>query len=113
MNTLHTAASQITVCVSEGHFRFSPADIVRLEASSNYTFIYFTNRKPMLTARVLKDFEMVLAQFGFIRTHRSHLINGRHIMQVNKNGNIIMTDNSKAEISRRKRTQVMGVLAAA
>jgi two-component system, LytTR family, response regulator len=98
--------NNITLSVTEGVLKFNPSDIIRMEASSNYTFIYFLNRRPLLVAKVLKDLESMLASFGFIRTHRSHLVNKAHVAQVDENGLIIMRDESRAEISRRKKTDV-------
>jgi len=87
------------------HF-IHPDQIIRLEADSNYTYIYFCNRKPLLMAKVLGDYESMLEPFGFIRTHRSHLVNRLHVSGLNVKGDIIMDDESIAEISRRKRKRV-------
>ena len=86
---------------------FLPDQIIRLEADSNYTYIFFNNHRPILMAKVLSDYQKLLEPFGFIRTHRSHLINRRHISGVDINGDIIMDDKSKAGISRRKRREVL------
>lgn len=105
-----TPANKLMVSAMEGLFFFNPEEIIRLEASSNYTQIFFTNRRPLLLAKVLKDFSGVLEPLGFLRTHRSHLVNRRHILQVDATGNIIMLDASKAEISRRKKNEVLKTL---
>ncbi len=102
-----TPVNKLMVSTLEGLFFFNPDDIIRLEASSNYTRIFFTNRRPLLLARVLKDFTGFLEPLGFLRTHRSHLVNRRHIFHIDTVGNIIMHDASKAEISRRKKSEVL------
>jgi two-component system LytT family response regulator len=102
--------STITLATSEGRYFFNPEEIVRLEASSNYTRIYFTNKTKLITAKVLKEFVTMLEPFGFVRTHRTHLINRRHILCITPEGNIIMKDSSVAEISRRMKSGVMKVL---
>ena len=96
-----------------GRFYFSPEEIVRLEASGNYTLIYFTNKKPMLTTKLLKEYENLLGSQGFIRTHRSHLVNKRYIRFVDESGHITMRDASRAELSRRKKNEVLRALLAA
>jgi len=88
------------------HF-FLPEQIIRLQSMSNYTYIYTIDQKPILMAKVLGDYEALLQPHGFIRTHRSHLINRQHIDHVDNNGTIIMKDESQAEISRRKRKTVI------
>ena len=107
---MNTQPHPITIATAEGHYFFNPCDIIRLEASSNYTYIHFTNRKPILVAKVLADYELMLSVAGFVRTHRSHLVNKEHILFVDGKGNIIMKDSSRAEISRRKKKEVMTVL---
>jgi two-component system LytT family response regulator len=83
-----------------------PGQIVRLEASSNYTRVYFTDHPPVLMAKVLRDYDDLLRPFGFIRTHRSHLVNLQHVRRLDERGAILMCDTSKVEVSRRKRRQL-------
>jgi two-component system, LytTR family, response regulator len=106
---MQTALQQnmIALATGKGTRFFMPGDIVRLEASSNYTNIFFTNNTRMISAKVLKEFVKMLEPFGFIRTHRSHLVNRKHILFVDLHGNVVMQDHSKAEISRRKKGEVM------
>ena len=105
-----TPVNKLMVSTLEGLFFLSPDDIIRLEASSNYTHIFFTNRKPLLLSRVLKDFTGILEPLGFLRTHRSHLVNRQHISSIDAGGHIIMYDASRAEISRRKKSEVLKCL---
>jgi len=95
---------------SNGMHLLSPDEIIRLEASSNYTFIHFTNKSKILSAKVLKDFAHLLEPLGFIRTHRTHLVNRNYISRVCKDGKIIMQDTSVAEVSRRKRVGLIRML---
>lgn len=105
-----TQQSTIILATSEGRYFFSPEEIIRLQASSNYTKIFFSNKTKMVTAKVLKEFVPLLEPLGFIRTHRTHLVNRKHILCVTPGGNIIMKDASVAEISRRMKSGVMKVL---
>jgi two-component system, LytTR family, response regulator len=102
--------SIITLATAEGRYFFNPGEIVRLEASSNYTKIYFSNKTKMISAKVLKEFVQMLEPYGFVRTHRTHLVNRQHILCVTPEGNIIMKDASVAEISRRMKSGVMKTL---
>lgn len=111
--TVTAASCRIVLNTGRGTYFFSPEQIVRMEAKSNYTTIFFLDRKPILTAKVLKDYEEILEPFGFVRTHRSHLVNKKYIVFVDDNSHIIMQDTSRAGISRRKRTGVMKALKAA
>jgi two-component system, LytTR family, response regulator len=101
---------KLSLHTNKGKEFFLPGQIIRLEAKSNYTKIYFTNRLSIVTAKVLKEFEPLLMPMGFVRTHRSHLVNKQYIQQVCNNGSIIMKDSSTAEISKRRKTAVLKTL---
>lgn len=107
---MQAANKQITVSTSNGTFFFHPEEIIRLEASSNYTCIFLLNKKKLVTAKVLKEFSRLLEPLGFVRTHRTHLVNRRHIVCVRPEGQIIMNDDSVAGISKRMRSGVMKIL---
>ena len=102
-------AKLIVPSVSATYF-FSPEEITRLESNSNYTRIFFTNRKPLLMAKVLKKYEAVLAPMGFIRIHQSHIVNKRYITSIDACGEVVMEDSQTITISRRKRKAVMAAL---
>lgn len=110
MKTISVNNVRLAVATSEGLYFFHADEIVRLEARSNYTYIHFTRRKPMLIAKVLGAYEEQLSNAGFVRTHRSHLVNRQYITFIDGQGNIVMEDNSRIEISRRKRKVVMNDL---
>jgi len=107
-----TGNYRLVLSTIKGTYFFLPEQIVRLEASTSYTKIYFTDHHSLLLSRVLKAYERLLMPYGFIRTHRSHLVNKNYITQVDNKGNIIMQDSSRAEVSRRKKTEVMKLLRA-
>jgi two-component system LytT family response regulator len=104
------SSSTFSIVTSEGRYFFQAQEIIRLEASGSYTHIYFINNKKLLISKVLKKFVPMLEPLGFLRTHRTHLVNQQHIHCIVPNGNIIMKDASVAEISRRMRGGVMRML---
>jgi two-component system LytT family response regulator len=55
------------------------SQIVRIEASSCYCRVYFAQNPPVMVAKVLQWFEHYLVPAGFIRIHRSHLINSSYV----------------------------------
>jgi len=107
LNTQELPGTKMIFPVMNSLLFLSPAKIIRLEAKSSYTKIFFDDRKPVTTCKVLKEYETLLKPLGFIRTHRSHLINKNRIASIDDNGNIYMDDCSIAGISRRKRTAVL------
>ncbi|TCC90372.1 response regulator transcription factor [Pedobacter frigiditerrae] len=83
--------------------------IIRLEAEGNYTHIYLDNKKQYLVCKTLKEYQELLENHNFIRTHQSHLINFRKIVAYVKTdgGYIAMEDGSQAPISRQKKDEVL------
>ncbi|MCF8242230.1 MAG: LytTR family DNA-binding domain-containing protein [Melioribacteraceae bacterium] len=79
-------------------------NIIRLEAEGCYTKVILIDGKNKIVSRTLKDFENTLSDKFFFRTHKSHLINLKHIKDYSKlsGGYATMIDGSKVEISRRK-----------
>jgi two-component system, LytTR family, response regulator len=108
----NTTTQQLIVRLSEGVFYIDVQNIIRLEALSNYTRIYFSNRSPLLSACVLKMYDEQLQSCGFIRLHRSHLVNRQHISSISKNGIVNLSEGSRIFLSRRKKPDVMKVLTA-
>ena len=86
---------------------FAPKDIVRLQGSSSYTMIFFTNRKKITTCKVLHIYETTLASAGFIRIHKTHLVNAHCIIKIDNQGNIYLTDGSIVTIARRRKKEVL------
>ena len=86
--------------------------ILRIEAISNYSKLYFTDGKTLVVSKVLQWFEDQLVNDCFIRVHRSHLINTVYISEYNKKGKqtIILNDNSFFQVARRKQTLVRRLL---
>ncbi len=50
-------------------------DIVRCEGKRNYTRIIFKEASEKVVSRTLLEFEHLLSPLGFVRIHRSHLVN--------------------------------------
>lgn len=80
-------------------------DIVRLEADGNYTSFHLSNGEKLLVSKTLKEYDELLEDSGFFRTHQSHLINLEHLLRYEKadGGYLVMKDNSSVPISIRKK----------
>ena len=79
-----------------------PSDIIRLEAKSAYTLVYFDGQPPFTVSKVLKTFEELLRPYGFVRTHRSYLVNRLFVRSI-LGDTISMQDAFVAEICRRNK----------
>lgn len=80
-------------------------DILFCEASGSYTNFYFANKHMVCTARAIHDYEELLTDAGFVRLHKSFLVNLLHIKEYQRGegGTVILTDGKEVEVSRRKK----------
>ena len=56
-------------------------DIIRCEGKRNYTRIIFKVASEKLVSRTLLEFEHLLTPLGFVRIHRSHLVNIQNVVR--------------------------------
>jgi two-component system LytT family response regulator len=93
----------------EGHTFVDISDIVRLEADGNYTHVYMADGSKILASRTLKEFEVFIDKYDFVRIHRTHVINMNHIKNYIKGngGYVVMDDGSTAEVSVRKKDEFL------
>jgi two-component system LytT family response regulator len=104
--------SLLILNTSTGSFLIDTNTIVRIEASSNYSKIYFSTSmggsKTLVTAKVLKWFEERLPQQMFTRLHRSHLVNNRFLQPHQSSSKAFELQNGKViRVSRRRRKLVL------
>jgi two-component system, LytTR family, response regulator len=80
-------------------------DILCLEAESNYTYFYTACGKKYIAARTMKDFFTDLAALGFVRVHKSFIVNLKHIKAYDfkKSMAITLVNGREVLVSRRKR----------
>lgn len=83
-------------------------EIIRCEASDNYTTFYLQNKESVLVCKTLKEFAELLMPHGFVRTHQSHLVNGQYVRSYLKEdgGILLLHDKTKVPISRQNKDAV-------
>lgn len=77
-------------------------DIVRCEASSNYTIIYLSNHKQIVVSKTLKEILNLFNCSNIVRTHKSHLINLDFFKKIDKKiGDMIeLSNNNQVPIGK-------------
>lgn len=98
---------KLALSTTQGTFFHKPEEIIRLEGVSNYTKFFFIDKSSLLTSRTMREYEEMLQNCGFIRIHKSHLVNKVHVINYHAEGMLTMSDGSKVEISRRRKEEVM------
>lgn len=104
--------NKIAIPTLEGLLFFNISDIIHLEASSNYTTIYFKDHPKLTASKTLKDFEELLPPNIFFRTHHSHIINLNYIKRYLKGdgGQIEMQNGNYVDVARRKKDEFLKVI---
>ncbi|MEO7313362.1 MAG: LytTR family DNA-binding domain-containing protein [Chitinophagaceae bacterium] len=101
---------KLALSTSEGVFFYEPVEILYCEGENNYTRFVFTKQKPMLVSKTLGDYEDLLADHGFLRIHKSYLVNSKYVSSVDRDGMVQMTDGKQLTISKRRKEAIMGAL---
>jgi two-component system LytT family response regulator len=89
------------------------AEIEYLEASRNYVSV-FTEEREYLLRETLASLESRLARHGFLRTHRSYLVNRARVAGVEPGAgagqHIVLKSGRKVPLSRSRRGEVRAAL---
>jgi two-component system, LytTR family, response regulator len=118
MRNLLQRAAIIKVPTSDGIVYINTKDIIRVQAISNYSKLFFTktangtkSTKTLVVAKVLRWFEEKLADEGFVRIHRTHIINKLFIstysneaIRPSRGGKVHLSNGECIEVSKRKKT---------
>lgn len=113
-NNLQTSRSKtLALRTSEKIYLLEINNIIRCEADRNYTYFFVQEQKKHIVSQPMKEFEDLLKEFGFIRIHRSHLINIAYIESFDKSdgGYIILKDKTEIPVSRRKKNEILEIFA--
>ena len=98
---------KLAVSVKEGVFLFELKNIIFLEGQNNYTRIFFDHQKPLLVSRTIGDYEDMLGEYQFYRVHKSYLVNQEHVVKVDNEGMLGLSNGMSVPLSRRKKAEVM------
>ena len=103
---MNTQYPQIALQGINGLIFVQKREILYALANGNYTHVYLADLRTVKVLRKLKDVEQLLSGGNFLRIHRSHLINLRHIIRFqNESNTVIMSDNNALEVSRHRKAE--------
>jgi two-component system LytT family response regulator len=102
---------KISISTSDKIHLIEVDDIIRCESDNYYTIIYFKDGTSLLVSKTLKEMEQKLEEYDFVRTHKSHLVNMRCIMNFIKDEMmVLLTDGVKVPVSKRKKEKILEVI---
>ena len=103
---------KIALPISTGIELVPPSEILRFQGSGSYSEVYMLNGDMLVLSQNLKRMEELVAESGFFRVHRSHLINLRYVKRfIHQDGGFIeLEDGTNIEVSRRKMPEFKALL---
>lgn len=86
--------------------------IVHCESQNSYTLFFLNNKEKILVAKPIYEYEELLAAYGFIRCHQSHLVNKKFIKSwVKTDGDyLLLEDGTQLPIARQKKATIKALL---
>jgi two-component system, LytTR family, response regulator len=104
-HNLHNHFDKITLPGNDGLEIINIQDIIRIEASSNYSLVYLINKDTLIISKTMNQFEEILRQSNFIRIHNTHMVNLMHVKkyQRGQGGLVILDDGTQLAVSRSRK----------
>ncbi len=77
-------------------------DILYFEGQKNYYHIYTQQSKTYKCRGTMESVEKMVSRFDFFRIHSAYIVNHNHIQSINSKGFVIMKNNKRLSISKRR-----------
>ena len=102
---------KLTLTSGDRSYFVDPSEVIWCEADVNYTNLHLGNERRFVSARTLKDYDDMLTPLGFLRTHRSYLVNRAHIDHLDRSGFVVLRNGKRVEVASRRKDDVARALA--
>ncbi len=99
------SAAGILIKFRQSFVKINPFDILYVEAENKVTRVVLTTRE-IESKTTLSEFEEILLPYGFIKVHRSYLVNYRFIFAIHKEDLILDNRKTFIPISRHRLSEV-------
>ena len=111
IENISNGVKKIILKTAESIFLINTQDIIRCESDDCYTSFYLFDGNKIMVSKTLKEFEELLSEYGFFRSHQSHMVNLYYMARFDKHdgGTIFMKDDSKIPVSSRKRNSLLKI----
>lgn len=104
--------NRLALPTAEGVYLIDKANIIRVEAMSNYSTFYLNDHKKIVVSKTLKEYENVLTDAFFLRINRSVIVNLDYIVKYRKGdgGTLEMSDGTEVEVSASRKEALVDKL---
>jgi len=96
---------QIALSTMEGLIFIKLANIIYCRGDGAYTFFFLKSGEKTIASKNLKEFEDILCDNGFFRTHKSYIIQLAEMKRYIKGdgGHVIMSNGETVDVSKRRK----------
>jgi two-component system, LytTR family, response regulator len=101
---------KLAIPTLDGTYFFRTPEIIRCQADRNYTVFHLTEQRRFISSKTLGEYEEILGVQGFLRVHKSHLVNLDFIDDFLGKDFIRLRDNTEIEVARRRKEDVRTAL---
>ena len=105
INQPSATINKIAIPTMEGLQMVLVESIISCAADRNYTVISMKNNQKIIASRTLKELEVMLEDYSFIRVHHSYLVNLNEVEKYIKGegGYLLMSNTSTIDVSRSRK----------
>lgn len=109
LKTTQKTKHKIALPLLEGFEFVQIQDIIRCQANDNFTDVILKDGRKLMICRTLKFYEDLLNENGFVRIHKSHLVNIAFAIRYlkGKGGQLEMFDKSVLDVSPTKKQELL------
>lgn len=96
---------------NKGTMYIEVEEIVHLISDGNYTIVHTNNNQKYVVSRIIKEFEELLPSTLFFRTHKSHIVNLKHVNEFRRSDeSLILSNGHEIPVARRRKEDLMAFL---
>ena len=109
LRTTHQQHQKVVLPVLDGFELVTVKEIIRCQANGNFTDFYLADGSHRLICRTLKFYDEILSDLGFMRVHKSHLVNLQYIKAYKrgKGGLLSMEGDHTVEVAPSRKAELL------
>jgi two-component system LytT family response regulator len=96
---------KIAIPTPDGFIVLPCQDILYCRSIGNYTEFVLVHDKKLMSSYTLKQYDDILSNHGFLRIHKSYLVNLKHIVQYKRTdgGSVVLANGDEIAVSKRNK----------
>lgn len=100
---------KITIPTQDGFEVIEMNNILYCKADDNYTHLFLVDGRKKLVSKTLKYFETILSENGFVRIHKSYLVNVNYITtyKKGKGGTVVLNNGKELSVAPSKKAVLL------